>query len=205
VRATYESSSNAGQRRHRSSASEEAGPRIWPHVSGSHRRNWRLELAQGLDLRNHRRGFSARETGRGPRSIRKWLTFSGPTEGRAAPSKPCSPSYFGNYLSRRWAEGCVRGRELFLKIKLCGYTGSFSHMKRLLAKWRTPIKGRAPHLLIRFRLPGSLRRTQLRRFPRPSIPGRAGSSLRSSRRRSASSRRSRSHHMRLGGLRAEAG
>ena len=40
------------------------------------------------------------------------------------------------YLSRRWAEGCVRGRELLCEIKLRGYTGSFSHLERLLAKWR---------------------------------------------------------------------
>jgi transposase len=36
----------------------------------------------------------------------------------------------------RWAEGCVCGRELFHEIKLCGYTGSFSHLEQLLAKWR---------------------------------------------------------------------
>jgi hypothetical protein len=34
------------------------------------------------------------------------------------------------------AEGCVRGRELLHEIKLRGYTGSFSHLERLLAKWR---------------------------------------------------------------------
>ena len=54
---------------------------------------------------------------------------------RQAP-KPCSPNYFLNYLSRRWAEGCVRGRELLYEIKLRGYSGSFSHLERLLAKWR---------------------------------------------------------------------
>ena len=42
----------------------------------------------------------------------------------------------GVYLSRRWAEGCVRGRELLHQIKLRGYTGSFSHLERLLTKWR---------------------------------------------------------------------
>ena len=50
--------------------------------------------------------------------------------------KPCSPNYFLDYLSRRWEEGCVRGRERFYEIKLRGYTGSFSHLERLLAKWR---------------------------------------------------------------------
>jgi transposase len=78
----------------------------------------------------------ARETGFGPRSIRKWLKFSAPPDRRAAAPKPCSPAYFQDYLSRRWAEGCVRGRKLLPEIKLRGYTGSFSHLERLLAKWR---------------------------------------------------------------------
>jgi transposase len=82
-------------------------------------------------------GDIARETGFGPRSIRKWLKFSAPPERRPTAPKPCSPSYFLDYLSRRWAEGCVRGRELLQEIKLRGYTGSFSHLERLLAKWRT--------------------------------------------------------------------
>jgi transposase len=81
-------------------------------------------------------GDIARQTGFGPRSIRKWLKFTTPPERRAAAPKPCSPNYFLDYLSRRWAEGCVRGRELLYEIKLRGYTGSFSHLERLLAKWR---------------------------------------------------------------------
>ncbi len=54
-------------------------------------------------------GDIARQTGFGPRSIRKWLKFTAPPERCAAAPKPCSPNYFIDYLSRRWAEGCVRG------------------------------------------------------------------------------------------------
>jgi transposase len=79
----------------------------------------------------------AQQTGFGPRSIRKWLKFSAPPERRAAAPKPCSPAYFQDYLLRRWAEGCVRGRDLLHEIKFRGYTGSFSHLERLLAKWRS--------------------------------------------------------------------
>ena len=81
-------------------------------------------------------GDIARQTGFGSRSIRKWLKFPAPPERCATAPKPCSPNYFIDYLSRRWAEGCVRGRELFHEIMLRGYTGSFSHLERLLAKWR---------------------------------------------------------------------
>ena len=55
-------------------------------------------------------GDIARQTGFGPRSIRKWLKVSTPPERRAAAPKPCSPNYFLKYLLRRWAEGCVRGQ-----------------------------------------------------------------------------------------------
>ena len=81
-------------------------------------------------------GDIARQTGFGPRSIRKWLQFSTPRSDAPRLPKPCSPNYFLDYLSRRWEEGCVRGRELLYEIKLRGYTGSFSHLERLLAKWR---------------------------------------------------------------------
>ena len=65
----------------------------------------------------------ARETGFGSRTIRKWLKCTAPPERRASAPKPCSPHYFFDFLSRRWAEGCVRGRQLFQEIKLRDYTG----------------------------------------------------------------------------------
>ncbi len=35
-------------------------------------------------------------------------------------------------------DSCVRGRRLFQEVKARGYTGSFSNLERLLAKWRNP-------------------------------------------------------------------
>jgi hypothetical protein len=55
-------------------------------------------------------GDIARETGFGPHNIRKWLKFSAPPERRATAPKPCSPSYFLDYLSHRWEEGRLRTR-----------------------------------------------------------------------------------------------
>jgi transposase len=104
----------------------------------AHRRSRQAIFDQLRTLRDagNSIGDIARETGFGPRSIRKWLKFNAPPDRRATAPKPCSPSYFLDYLSRRWAEGCVRGRGLLHEIKLRGYTGSFSHLERLLAKWR---------------------------------------------------------------------
>lgn len=48
--------------------------------------------------------------------------------------------YFEEYLSRRRAEGRVRGRHLFHEIELRAYTGSFSNLEYLLAKWPEPLQ-----------------------------------------------------------------
>jgi hypothetical protein len=96
-----------------------------------------------ISCRKFSDGLRGKETGFCKRSIRKWLKFSAPPERRATAPKPCSPSYFLEYLSRRWAEGRIRGRELLQEIKLRGYTGSFSHLERLLAKWRTAMGAKA--------------------------------------------------------------
>jgi transposase len=53
-------------------------------------------------------GDIARQTGFGPRSIRKWLKFTTPPERRAAAPKPCSPNYFLDYVAP--LEGRVRSR-----------------------------------------------------------------------------------------------
>ena len=104
----------------------------------THRRSRQAIFDQIHSLRDagNSIGEIARQTGFGPRTIRKWLKFAAPPERRATAPKRCSPNYFFDYLSRRWAEGCVRGRQLLHEIKLRGYTGSFSHLERLLAKWR---------------------------------------------------------------------
>ena len=79
-----------------------------------------------------------RQTGLHRRTIAKWIRTDALPHRNAAAPKTTSPRYFEEYLSRRWAEGCMRGRRLFKEIKARGYTGSFSNLERLLAKWRNP-------------------------------------------------------------------
>ncbi len=79
-----------------------------------------------------------RQTGFDRRTIAKWIRADALPQRNAAAPKTTSPRYFEEYLSRRWSEGCVRGRRLFQEIKARGYTGSFSNLERLLAKWRNP-------------------------------------------------------------------
>jgi len=40
-------------------------------------------------------------------------------------------------LARRWAEGITKVRYLFDEIRRHGYTGSYSHLARFLAPWRS--------------------------------------------------------------------
>lgn len=78
------------------------------------------------------------QTGFDRRTITKWIRADKLPERCAAAPKTTSPRHFEDYLSRRWSEGCVRGPRLFQEIKARGYTGSFSNLERLLAKWRNP-------------------------------------------------------------------
>ncbi|OAP48493.1 transposase, partial [Sinorhizobium glycinis] len=78
----------------------------------------------------------ARRTGYGRRSIAKWLTFDAPPARRRAALKPTSPLYFEAFLAECWTAGNRCGRHLFHDIQARGYTGSFSNLERLLAKWR---------------------------------------------------------------------
>jgi hypothetical protein len=80
----------------------------------------------------------AQQTGFDRRTVTKWIRADALPVRSASAAKPTSPKHFEDYLSRRWSEGCVRGRRLFQEIKSRGYTGSFSNLERLLAKWRNP-------------------------------------------------------------------
>lgn len=80
----------------------------------------------------------ARRTAFDRRTVAKWIRADALPERSAAAPKTTSPRHFEDYLSRRRSEDCVRGRLLFQEIKARGYTGSFSNLERLLAKWRNP-------------------------------------------------------------------
>ena len=81
-------------------------------------------------------GDIARQTGFGPRSIKKWLQFSNASGVTRHGAKTLLAQPFPRLSIAPLGEGCVRGRELLYEIKLRHYSGSFSHLERLLAKWR---------------------------------------------------------------------
>jgi len=69
--------------------------------------------------KEHRRDCSA-DGFRPPHDCQMVQADALPQRNAAAP-KTTSPKYFEEYLSRRWFEGCVRGRHLFQEIKGRGY------------------------------------------------------------------------------------
>ena len=68
----------------------------------------------------------------------KWIRSGCLPDRRPATLTPSSPSYFQDFLLHQWEAGNRLGRHLFHDLKHRGYTGSLSHLHRLLAKWRHP-------------------------------------------------------------------
>src|ERR1700677_1053443 len=82
-------------------------------------------------------GEIAHKLGLGRRRVERWVRRIDLPERNTMASIPSTPAYFGVLLERRWAEGITKVRHLFAEIRHRGYTGSFSHLARLLAPWRS--------------------------------------------------------------------
>ena len=77
-----------------------------------------------------------RETGFHWRTVQKWTRQEALRPRATMAPKPTTPSGFGAYLARRWNEGCTMGKQLLAEIRPLGYTGSLTHLQRLLNGWR---------------------------------------------------------------------
>jgi transposase len=78
----------------------------------------------------------ARETGFNWRMVRKRTRLDAFRPQATMAPKATTPAGFGAYLARRWNEGCTMGRQLLAEIRPLGYTGSLTHLQRLLNGWR---------------------------------------------------------------------
>jgi len=76
------------------------------------------------------------ETGFNWRTVAKWTRLGELPERNVMAAKSTTPGNFQHHLSQRWTEGCTTGRDLLPEIKCLGYTGSLSHLERLLSQWR---------------------------------------------------------------------
>jgi transposase len=130
---------NLGQFAGRSLLPAEAGD-LYP-VPRQARRETRksaFDRVQTLHLAGKTSRDIAAETGIGWSTVVKWIRYGCLLERRPAPLTPKSPSYFQDFLKRQWEAGNRLGRHLVHDLKHRGYTGSLSHLHRLLAKWRHP-------------------------------------------------------------------
>jgi hypothetical protein len=76
------------------------------------------------------------QTGLNWRTVAKWLEADALPERRPRDPKSTNPVKFEGYLAQRWNEGIRTGRRLLTEIRQQGYTGSLSHLHRLLNQWR---------------------------------------------------------------------
>lgn len=81
-------------------------------------------------------GAIVRETGLHWRTIDKWARLDALPERAIMAPRTTTPNGFRTYLAQRWAAGCTMGRELLAEIRTLGYTGSLTHLQRLLNRWR---------------------------------------------------------------------
>jgi transposase len=86
----------------------------------------------------------AKETSLNWRTVAKWTEWRELPERRSMNPKSTTPRKYETYLAPRWAEGFRTGRHLLPEIKKLGYTGSLTHLERLLSEWRR--SGRGPCL-----------------------------------------------------------
>jgi hypothetical protein len=104
----------------------------------AHREARKLMFKQAKELHASGKTFVAiaAQIGIGHRTIAKWVNADVLPHRHQLTLNPSSPLYFQDFLSRRWADGDKVGRRLFHDIRHRGYTGSFSHLERLLSEWR---------------------------------------------------------------------
>ena len=72
------------------------------------------------------------QLGLGRRRVERWVRRIAPPERNIMEPKPCTPAGFGDFLERRRKDGITNGRQLFGEIVERGYTGSYSHLARIL-------------------------------------------------------------------------
>jgi transposase len=141
------------------------------------RRARRLQrYEQVLEL--HRQKLSNREIARRlgmyRDTVRRYLQ-AGTFPERAARRYPGSTIPFGQYLQRRWHEGCRNAAQLTRELQQEGFKGSYYMVKRFVAHWRQPEPnggqnvGQLPSARSLFQRPSSNRIAWLLMYP-PSDP-----------------------------------
>ena len=112
--------------------------RCLSRMANQHSRQAFFERVRALRREGRSVSDIVRQTGLDRRTIAKWIRADALPQRNAAAPKTTSPRCFEEYLSRRWSEGCVRGRRLFQEIKARGYPwGHRTNIQWLCPKSKT--------------------------------------------------------------------
>ncbi len=102
------------------------------------RRVWLEHFDRFKTLQGEDKSLSAiaKEIGLNWRTVAKWALLTELPERRSMCPKSTTPRKYESYLAERWAEGFRTARHLLPEIQKLGYTGSLTHLERLLSQWR---------------------------------------------------------------------
>ncbi len=110
-----------------------------PPVSSSNRSA--LEEQFSIVRQLHHRRISVadivRQTGLSRRRVDKWVRLETLPERNRMQLGPCSPGFYYQHLSQRWAENVTGIRQLLSEIQSLGFTGSRSQLADYLSAWRS--------------------------------------------------------------------
>jgi transposase len=107
-------------------------------VRHGRREVWLDRFEQVKELQRGGRSLNTivEQTGLNWRTVNKWMASDVLPERRLMEPKSSNPVKFEDFLAQRWNTGFRNGRRLLTEVRLQGYTGSFSHLERLLSQWR---------------------------------------------------------------------
>ena len=96
----------------------------------------RFDGVKALQREGKSVGAISKEMSLNWRTVAKWASLNELPERRSMNPKSTTPRKYEGYLSQRWAEGFRTARHLLPEIQKLGYTGSLTHLERLLSQWR---------------------------------------------------------------------
>jgi transposase len=96
----------------------------------------RFEQVKELQRAGRKLNKIVEQTGLNSRTVSKWAASDVLPQRRQMEPRSTNPIRFESFLAQRWNEGSKNGRRLLTEVQLQGYTGSISHLQRLLSHWR---------------------------------------------------------------------
>ena len=108
------------------------------------RRLERWQQVQDMFKQGYAKKEIARMLSMDKNTVRDYLRTDTFPERKARASPPGKLDVYGDYLARRWNEGCQNALQLWREIKAQGFTGGATSVRDLVRAWRSPSEEDAP-------------------------------------------------------------